>query len=135
MHKLFFLFFAVILSGCMTMPLKERGLLPGIKAAKLDLGIFRELYPKYIFSEHDVQSGSETLYSISASRVDAKLTVLFFGGNQYTINEWAKNTLNYYQDIAVNVVLVDHCGYGASTGKATLACMFDGAESTYLAIL
>ena len=55
-------------------------------------------------------------------------------GGGYTINKWAEQTLNYYQNIAVNVVLVDHCGYGASTGKASLACMFDGAESAYLSI-
>lgn len=134
MIKCYFLFITFLLSSCMTMPLKERGLLPGIKAAQLDLLDARTMHPKLTFNEHRIASGSETLYAISATRADATLTVLFFGGNQYTINKWAENTLNYYQNIAVNVVLVDHCGYGASTGRASLACMFDGAESAYLTI-
>jgi uncharacterized protein len=134
MNKYLLISIAFFFSGCMTMPLKEGGLVPGVKAARLDLPAARKTHPQFTISEHRITSGSETLYAISATKADAKRTVLFFGGNQYTINKWAENTLNYYQNIAVNVVIVDHCGYGASSGKASLDCMFEGAKNSYLAV-
>ena len=115
------------LSGCIVAPIKERGLLPGSTGAKLDLRQCEADFPVYKCTEHSVASGSDQLYALSASRPDARATVLFFGGNQYSIEKWANKTLGYYQNIPVNVVQVDHLGYGASTGKATFDGVFAGA--------
>ena len=121
------------LSACVA-PVKERGLLPGAVATKLDLPQAKLDFPVYRFTAHSVSLGSDQLYALSASRPDARATVLFFGGNQYTIEKWSGRTLGYYQNIPVNVVLVDHLGYGASTGKPTLDGLFAGAAASYTAL-
>ena len=121
------------LSACVA-PVKERGLLPGASATKLDLRQAKLDFPVYQFTEHSVALGSDQLYAVSATRPDARATVLFFGGNQYSIEKWSGQTLGYYQNIPVNVVLVDHLGYGASTGTPTFDGMFAGAAASYTAL-
>ncbi len=115
----------------MVAPIKERGLLPGAAGEKLDLRQCEADFPVYKCTEHRVASGPDQLYALSASRPDARATVLFFGGNSYSIEKWSSKTLGYYQNIPVNVVQVDHLGYGASTGKATFDGMFAGAAASY----
>lgn len=112
-------------------PVRERGLLPGAQGRKLDLHQCAADFPVYQFSEHSVVLGSDRLYALSATRADARATVLFFGGNSYSIEKWSSKTLGYYQHIPVNVVQVDHLGYGASTGQARFDGMFAGAAASY----
>ncbi len=119
------------LSACIVAPIRERGLLPGAVGAKLDLRQYAAAFPVYQFNEHSIALGSDQLYALSATRPDARATVLFFGGNQYSIEKWSSKTFGYYQNIPVNVVQVDHLGYGASTGKATFDGMFAGAAASY----
>ena len=118
------------LSACVA-PVRERGLLPGAVGAKLDLRQCAADFPVYQCTEHSVILGSDRLYALSATRPDARATVLFFGGNSYSIEKWSNRTLGYYQNIPVNVVQVDHLGYGASTGTATFDGIFAGAVASY----
>jgi uncharacterized protein len=129
--SIIYLFLAFGLLGCMTMPLKERGLVPGAAGTVLDIASASEKYPVFQFSEHKIKLGDGHLYSVCAIQKRSKVTVLFFGGNQFTIEKWSENILNYYQHLNVNVVLVDHAGYGASSGKPSLSTLFQGALASY----
>lgn len=88
----------------------------------------RQTFPDYRVAPTTLQtSDGGTLYVLRLLRPDAVATVLYFGGNGYTISEGAPQTLRSFTAAPVNVVLVDHRGYGASRGKASLDAMMSDA--------
>lgn len=77
-----------------------------------------------------VKDGSN-LYSVRFMRSDAVATVLYFGANGYTVSRFARQSVTAYGDTPVNVVLVDHRGYGASPGTPTIDGLLSDAIDVY----
>jgi hypothetical protein len=113
----------------------ERALVRPVVDAGADLAALSQRYPQWNYRERRIATGEgpapARLYAVAATRPDARLTVLFFGGNQFTIGAWGGTVLGIYADAPVNLVMVDHVGYGASEGEAGLDRMFEGAQAAY----
>ena len=60
-----------------------------------------------------------SIYRIDLKRDDARATVLYFGGNGFRTGLHARRVFDAYAGQPVDLVLVDHRGYGASTGTPT----------------
>lgn len=59
-------------------------------------------------------------------------TVLYFGGNNFRISQMGRYAATYLLPLGVNVVMVDHRGYGRSTGTlATVAQLEADALQVY----
>ena len=80
-------------------------------APSADIDAFRQQLPQYHIDQSRIATpdGAE-LYSMRFLRSDAVATVLYFGGNGYTLARLAPHTVKTYMDARVNVVLVDHRG-------------------------
>ncbi|WP_164972193.1 alpha/beta hydrolase [Luteimonas sp. YGD11-2] len=114
---------AAVLSAC-TYQLQESHLVRPQPAPATDIATLAEAFPGYALDEVRIDTGDgASLYSLRLTRPDARATVLYFGGNGYRIGVHAQQTLRGYARLPVNLVLVDHRGYGGSTGDATLAAL------------
>ena len=119
------------LSAC-TYQVRESNVVIARKAPTADIDALRTQFPNYRVEQKLIvaQDGSE-LYSLRFLRSDAVATVLYFGGNGYTLAKWAPITARAYKEAPVNFVLVDHRGYGASTGTPTLDALMSDALRVY----
>jgi fermentation-respiration switch protein FrsA (DUF1100 family) len=100
--------------------------------ASADLAALRAQFPHYRIEESRIATGDGArLYSLRFLREDALATVLYFGGNGYTVAKGARRTAKAYAQTPVNFVLVDHRGYGVSTGTASLEALMADAVSVY----
>ena len=122
---------SLLLSSC-ALKYKESYLVKGIPAAAPAISSMQAEFPGYQISELKIPvSDGEHLYSMRFMRPDAKATVLYFGGNMYRVGTFGRPTLNAYKDVPVNLVLVDHRGYGASSGTPTVATLMSDAVEVY----
>jgi alpha-beta hydrolase superfamily lysophospholipase len=61
----------------------------------------------------------------------AKATILYFGGNGYAIGHFAPWTAQSFMPLGVDVMIVDHRGYGLSTGTAALLAAEEDALAAH----
>ncbi|MGO1068368.1 alpha/beta hydrolase [Lysobacter sp. CA199] len=119
------------LSAC-TWHVRENNIVIPRTAPAADLTALRAQFPQYRIEETRIAVADDAqLYSLRFLRRDAVATVLYFGGNGYTVTKWAGRTVKSYADAPVNVVLVDHRGYGASSGTASLDALMADAVTVY----
>ena len=128
---------SVLIAGCMTVRFEEKALVKAVAAPELDLAAAKLAFPVYEFSAHRsnfalAAEPQSSLYWVSATRADAKATVFYVGGNIFTIANGHKHPLSQYAKLPVNIVMIDHIGYGASTGKASLDGMQQGANQVFI---
>lgn len=125
---------ALALAGC-TFNVKESNIVFGGAVPVPDIAQVREANPGYRIEEERIRTGDgEELFSLRFIREDAVATVLYFGGNGYTIARQGGRTSGAYRDLPVNVVLVDHRGYGGSTGAASLPALMSDAVEVHDAV-
>ncbi|TKS54809.1 alpha/beta hydrolase [Luteimonas yindakuii] len=111
---------AAVLSAC-TYQLQESHLVRPQPAPATDLAVLAAAFPGYAFDEARIDTGDgASLYSLRLTRPDARATVLYFGGNGYRIGVHAQHSVRAYEALPVNLVLVDHRGYGGSSGIPTM---------------
>ena len=60
------------------------------------------------------------LHAVLLRQPGARATVLYFGGNGFTIGQHGAWTANMFARLGVNLMIVDHRGYGLSSGTAAL---------------
>lgn len=108
------------LSAC-TYRLQESHLVRPQPAPATDTAALAEAFPVYRIEESrfDTADGA-SLYMLRMTRPDARATVLYFGGNGYRIGLHARHSLRAYADLPVDLMLVDHRGYGRSSGAPTV---------------
>jgi fermentation-respiration switch protein FrsA (DUF1100 family) len=77
------------------------------------------------------------LHAIHLQKPGARTTILYFGGNGYTIGRFGALSAGVFSPLNVNLMIVDHRGYGSSEGTPTAAnVQADGlAAFDYLARL
>ncbi|MFN4290394.1 MAG: alpha/beta hydrolase [Permianibacter sp.] len=71
------------------------------------------------------------LYGQLLQHPQAKQTVLFFGGNNFRIQQHGRTVLEGYSKLGVNLVLVDHRGYGNSEGEPSIETLFSDGLATF----
>lgn len=134
LHLLPLLLSALALAGC-TFNVKESNIVFGRAAPVPDIALLRGANPGYRIEEERVRTGDgEELYSLRFMREDAIATVLYFGGNGYRVAQSGGRTTGVYRELPVNLVLVDHRGYGGSTGSASLSALMSDAVDVYDAV-
>ncbi len=122
---------SLALSAC-SYRLQESHIVRPRPAPATDLAALAAEFPGYAFAESRIDTGDgESLYSLRLTRPDARATVVYFGGNGYRIGLHGRYSLRAYHALPVNLVLVDHRGYGGSSGTPTVATLRDDALRTY----
>ena len=125
---------ALALAGC-TFNVKESNIVFGRAVPVPDIALVREANPGYRVEQERIRTGDgEELFSLRFMREDAVATVLYFGGNGYSIARMGGQTASVYGKLPVNLVLVDHRGYGGSTGSASLPALMSDAVEAYDAV-
>jgi uncharacterized protein len=124
----------LVLAGC-ALRVQESHLVRPMPAPPTDLAALRAEYPAYTATEARIATpDGASLYQLRLQRPDARATVLYFGGNGYRIGLYAKYALRVYDALPVDLVLVDHRGYGGSTGTPTIAALQADALQVYDAL-
>lgn len=119
------------LSAC-TYRVREANIIIPRVAPAVDVAVLQAQFPQYRIEERRIAAADGAqLYSLRFLRPDAVATVLYFGGNGYTISRFAPFSAKMYTGTPVDFVLVDHRGYGASSGTASVAALMDDAVTVY----
>ncbi|MFL6588122.1 MAG: alpha/beta hydrolase [Luteimonas sp.] len=110
----------VVMAGC-TYPLKESHLVRPMPAPPPDLALLVATHTGYTATESRIETADDvSIYRVDLKRADARATVLYFGGNGFRTGLHARRIIDAYAGLPVDLVLVDHRGYGASTGTPTI---------------
>ncbi len=98
----------------------------------LDLAATRAQWPTHAVAPLRLTGADGTvLQGVLFTRDDARATVLYFGGNGYRVAAFWRDTLSSYRGSPVNVVMVDHRGYGPNAGVPTIAALLADAVAVY----
>ncbi|WP_157722815.1 alpha/beta hydrolase [Stenotrophomonas pictorum] len=121
---------SLVSTGC-TWRVRESNILFPRASAGADVAALQNAFPVYTPEEFYLQIPDARLYGVMLLRPDARATVLYFGGNGYRIAKDAENTIQAYGSLPVNLVLVDHRGYGASSGVPSMDDLMADAVRVY----
>lgn len=75
-------------------------------------------------------SDGATLHTLSFINPAATETVLYFGGNMFTIAAMGREATHYLLPLNVSLVLLDYRGYGLSTGRPSTIEAFEADALT-----
>lgn len=121
---------AAVASGC-TYSVKESHLVRPSPAPDTGVDALAAEFPVYQIASHPLVVDGARLHTVRLLHPEARGTVLYFGGNGYRSPLHARHTALVYAGIPVNLLLVDHRGYGASTGEVSLDAMRGDAVAVY----
>jgi alpha-beta hydrolase superfamily lysophospholipase len=109
----------LVLAGC-AVQVSENQLLRPVSGGALTQEAVAAATPAYTVTRHDIaMSDGVKLHAVHLRQPSATATVLYFGGNAYTIGRFGALTARVFAPLGVNLVIVDHRGYGLSEGKPT----------------
>ena len=119
-----------VTAGCTTITVSENELLMPDKA--VTVRNIDAIAPGYQLRELELAGADGTrLYGQFLHHPQAKQTVLFFGGNNFRIRQYGRTVLEGYSKLGVNLVLVDHRGYGNSDGEPSIEALFNDGVATF----
>jgi hypothetical protein len=114
--KLCLLAAAVALGGC-TARIAEDSLLHPIPGGGIDAAALREAAPVYEASDQWILApDGSRLSAVLLRQPGARATVVYFGGNGFTIGRFGAETARIFAPLGVDLMIVDHRGYGRSEG-------------------
>ena len=123
MKKLRPLLLAALLAGC-TAEVRESDLIRPQRGGALTAAAVAAAAPAYSLAELRIPApGGATLYGVHLRQPGARATVLYFGGNGYMIGRFGGWTASLFAPLGVDLILVDHRGYGLSEGSPTVGAM------------
>lgn len=129
-HTLLLPLTALLLTGCMTFQVSEKHLLMpdrAITPSNIDATA-----PGYQMRELQLPtSDGVRLYGQLFTHPEARVSVLYFGGNNFRIQQNSRNMLEHYSKLGVNLMIVDHRGYGASEGVPSIETLFSDGVNTF----
>lgn len=80
--------------------------------------------PSYTLTRHSIASADGAkLHAVYLRQPGAKATVVYFGGNGYTIERFGASTAAFFAPLGVDLLIADHRGYGLSQGTPTAAAL------------
>jgi hypothetical protein len=135
--RLFTALAALSLGAC-TAQFTEQQLIRPIPGGTLSPQAVAAAAPAYTLTRHSIAAADGTrLHAVLLRQPGARATILYFGGNGYTIERFGAATAAIFQRLGVDLMIVDHRGYGQSQGTPTVARIeADGlAAFDYLAAL
>jgi len=110
---------AMALTAC-TAKIGEESFLRPVAAGGLSQDALTGASSVYTVSRRDVRASDGTaLHAAYLTQPNATATVLYFGGNGYTVGTFGAKTAEIFAPLGVNLMIVDHRGYGLSQGKPT----------------
>ncbi|MFL6843872.1 MAG: alpha/beta hydrolase [Allosphingosinicella sp.] len=105
-----------LLAACAA-EIREADLLRPQKGGALTAGAVAAAAPAYTLIEHRIAAPDGTrLYAVHLHQPGARATILYFGGNGYTIGRYGAWTASVFAPLGVDLMIVDHRGYGPSEG-------------------
>jgi len=119
------------LTGCV-LEYSEEDLVRSMPAPAPSISELKSEFPSFDAVEERLRvAGDAELYVLRLIRRDAMATVLYFGGNAYRTGLMGGRTAASYLALPVNLVLVDHRGYGASSGIPGIDALMADALIVY----
>ena len=122
-----------LLSGCMTITVSEKQLLlpdKEVTASNID-----SIAPGYALRALTVIAADGTrLAGQILQHPAAKSTVLYFGGNNFRMQQSGRHVAEGYSKLGVNLIMIDHRGYGDSEGEPSIETLFSDGLSTFDAV-
>jgi fermentation-respiration switch protein FrsA (DUF1100 family) len=113
----------IAVAAC-TAQVSERGLLTPVSGGLLSQDALAKAAPVYTATHLDfVAPDGIHLYGVHLRQPNARATILYFGGNGYTIGRFGPWTASVFAPLGVDLVIVDHRGYGQSQGVPGIAAM------------
>ena len=128
---------ALLAAGC-TARIGENSLLHPTPGGAIPAEALASAAPGYSLTEHRIPAADGArLSAVLLRQPGASVTILYFGGNGYTMERFGAPTAGVFAPLGVNLMIVDHRGYGRSEGTPTQANLeADGiAAFDYLARL
>jgi hypothetical protein len=125
------LLLAVLLGAC-TSEVRESDLLRPLRSGGLTGAAVAAAAPAYTLAEHRIPAADgAALYAVHLRQPGARATILYFGGNGYTIGRYGAWTASLFAPLGVDLMIVDHRGYGLSSGSPTVAAMESDALAAF----
>ena len=111
--------FLVPAAAC-SVQISERQLLRPMPGGTLTQEAVSAVAPAYRVTRQTVTAADGTkLHSVLLRQRRARGTILYFGGNGYTIGRFGAATAAIIAPLGMDLMLVDHRGYGLSEGRPT----------------
>ncbi|HEX6372550.1 MAG TPA: alpha/beta hydrolase [Longimicrobium sp.] len=111
---------ALLCGACATVRMEDRALLQPVRDNPRAVSALDSTLRASGAEPHRIRApdGAE-LFAVVLRHPRATATVLYFGGNGFRISQAGRHAAGILLPLGVNVVLVDHRGYGRSTGTPT----------------
>jgi len=126
------------LTGCMTINVNEKSFIQpdsvaGLKVKRqFDVIVARQALPDAVVQEQVIiAADGNQLESVIVRQADAKLTILYFGGNLFHLDESAKNIVATLGQCKADIAMADYRGYGRSAGTPNVDNMKSDALQVY----
>ncbi|HYI64020.1 MAG TPA: alpha/beta hydrolase [Allosphingosinicella sp.] len=112
---------ALLLPAC-TAHVGEAQFLRPVAGGALDLQRLARAAPAYVSTEQWITApDGARLSAVLLRQPGARATILYFGGNGYTIERFGAWTAAIFAPLGVDLMIVDHRGYGRSQGVPSQA--------------
>ena len=117
------------LAAC-TLQMDEQALIRPIPSPAFDETAIAQVLPELTIERHEIVASDGTrLSGVLLRRAGADITILYFGGNQFTVGRVGPYAARVLAPLNANLMLVDYRGYGQSQGVPTAAkLMSDGVD-------
>jgi fermentation-respiration switch protein FrsA (DUF1100 family) len=112
--------------------LTEAALLRPIPGGTVTQGAVSAVAPAYRVTDHTiVAADGARLHAVLLRQPNARGTILYFGGNGYTIERFGALAAAVFGPLGVDLMIVDHRGYGMSQGRPTVAALETDSLTVY----
>ena len=113
----------LLIAAC-TAQVDETTLLRPVASGTVSAEAIAKAAPAYTLSHHAVTAPDGVrLHAVHLRQPGARATILYFGGNGYTIGRFGAWTASVFQPLGVDLVIADHRGYGQSSGTPKISDM------------
>jgi uncharacterized protein len=124
---------ALLCGACATVRMEDRALIQPVRDNARAVSTLDSTVAASGAEPHRIRTpdGAE-LFAVLLRNPRATATVLYFGGNGFRISQMGRHAAGTFLPLGVNLVMVDHRGYGRSTGTpATVAQLQADAVTAY----
>lgn len=126
MRQIFsFIAISILLSSCISHHISERDIFQPKKVSKLNVGVVTE--------DVEFKTSDNIMISGRFAKVeDAKGTILYFGGDGFSIwNRLTIDVINLFTSHQMNLLIIDYRGYGQSEGTPTIDGVYKDSKAAY----
>lgn len=107
------------LAGCIRFDVKEQDFF--LPDNRVNAETLKAQFPAFSMQSLSLSGHDGTrLYGEYFSTPNARLTIVYWGGNQFRIRDGAGPIIEAYLPHPINLLLMDHRGYGGSEGRPSL---------------